>query len=166
MISPNFFHTFSCSNIWFTTRHLPLWLARDIYHTQQSKEGILNLFGHICREGIRRMKVFKEMEGKTTRGRPHKEWLDDINGRCIEGLAPTYLRELCCSTVTIQHRVSLRTSAQAQLRVPGRRLLSDSATPFGGWSNGLEHISVALHLFFSSLKTTLFDRGWAGSGPQ
>ena len=31
--------------------------------------------------------------------------------RCIEGLAPSYLRELCCSTVTIQRRISLRSSA-------------------------------------------------------
>src|SRR6218665_1088029 len=30
--------------------------------------------------------------------------------RCIKGLAPSYLRELCCSTVTIQRRISLRPS--------------------------------------------------------
>src|SRR6218665_2229972 len=30
--------------------------------------------------------------------------------RCMEGLAPFYLRELCCSTVTIQRRISLRSS--------------------------------------------------------
>jgi len=30
--------------------------------------------------------------------------------RCIKGLAPSYLRELCCSTVTIQRRISLRSS--------------------------------------------------------
>src|SRR6218665_2466306 len=35
--------------------------------------------------------------------------------RCMEGLAPFYLRELCCSTVTIQRRISLRSSAQAEL---------------------------------------------------
>src|SRR6218665_141873 len=34
--------------------------------------------------------------------------------RCMEGLAPFYLRELCCSTVTIQRRISLRSSAQAE----------------------------------------------------
>src|SRR6218665_3179709 len=37
---------------------------------------------------------------------------------CIEGLAPSYLQELCCSTVTIQRRISLRSSAQAELLVP------------------------------------------------
>ena len=26
--------------------------------------------------------------------------------RCIEGLAPSYLRELCCSTATVQRRIS------------------------------------------------------------
>ena len=41
--------------------------------------------------------------------------------RCIEGLAPSYLRELCCSTVTIQRRISLRSSAQAELLVPRTR---------------------------------------------
>src|SRR6218665_878032 len=38
--------------------------------------------------------------------------------RCIEGLAPPYLRELCCSTVTNQHHISLHSSAQAELLVP------------------------------------------------
>src|SRR6218665_3910393 len=37
---------------------------------------------------------------------------------CIEGLAPSYLRELCCPTVTIQRCISLRFSALALLLVP------------------------------------------------
>src|SRR6218665_67276 len=43
--------------------------------------------------------------------------------RCIEGLASSYLRELCCSTVrpTIQRRISLRSSAQAEILVPRTR---------------------------------------------
>src|SRR6218665_160629 len=41
--------------------------------------------------------------------------------RCIEGLAPSYLRELCCSTVTIQRRISLHSSAQEELLVPRTR---------------------------------------------
>src|SRR6218665_166539 len=32
--------------------------------------------------------------------------------RCMEGLAPPYLREQCCPTVTIERRISLRSSAQ------------------------------------------------------
>src|SRR6218665_1022524 len=60
--------------------------------------------------------------------------------RCMEGLAPPYLREQCCLTVTIiGRRISLRSSAQAQLLVPpftdcyptAPRLLC-------GWSDGLE----------------------------
>ena len=53
---------------------------------------------------------------------------------CIEGLAPPYLREHCCPTVTIERRISLRSSAQAELLVRSywslvHELLSDSATP-------------------------------------
>ena len=42
---------------------------------------------------------------------------------CIEGLTPRApcIRELCCSTVTIQRRTSLRSSAQAELLVPRTR---------------------------------------------
>ena len=39
--------------------------------------------------------------------------------RCIEGLTPPYLRELCYPTVAIRRRrISLRSSAQVQLLVP------------------------------------------------
>jgi len=38
---------------------------------------------------------------------------------CIEGLAPLpYLRELCCPIDAIQLRISLRSSAQAELLAP------------------------------------------------
>jgi len=95
--------------------------------------------------------------------------------RCIEGLAPPYLRELCCSTATIQRRISLRSSAQAELLVPRSRTVIRQRRTFSvagptAW-NGLP---VALRLkpmeqsalFISGLKTTLFDRGWAGSAPE
>src|SRR6218665_1160520 len=49
---------------------------------------------------------------------------------CIEGLAPSYLRELCCSTVTIQHRISLRSSAQAELLVPRTRTVTRQCRAF------------------------------------
>jgi len=51
------------------------------------KERKLNLFGHICRmEDSRLVKevVFGEMEGKIKRGRPKREWLDDIKEWCNE----------------------------------------------------------------------------------
>jgi len=52
---------------------------------QSMKERKLNLFGHICRmEDSRLVKevVFGEMEGKTKRGRPKREWLDYIKEWC------------------------------------------------------------------------------------
>src|SRR6218665_2306574 len=95
--------------------------------------------------------------------------------RCIEGLAPSYLRELCGSTVTIQHRISLCSSAQAELLVPRtwtvirqRRAFSVAGrTAWNGVPVALRLTPVAHSaLFLSSLKTTLFDRGWAGSAPE
>src|SRR6218665_1149228 len=95
--------------------------------------------------------------------------------RCIEGLAPSYIRELCCSTVTIQRRISLRSSAQAELLVPRTRTVIRQRRAFSvagptAW-NGLPvalRLTPVAHsaLFISSLKTTLFDRGWAGSAPE
>src|SRR6218665_2555672 len=91
---------------------------------------------------------------------------------CIEGLAPSYLRELCCSTVTIQRRISLRSSAQAELLVPRtltviqqRQAFSVAGlTAWDGLPFALRLIPVAhLALFLSSFKTTVFDRDWAGS---
>jgi hypothetical protein len=41
----------------------------------------LSLFGHICRMGDDRLvkwMVFGMMDGQTRRGRPSREWLDDI----------------------------------------------------------------------------------------
>src|SRR6218665_4021527 len=95
--------------------------------------------------------------------------------RCMERLAPFYLRELCCSTVTIQRRISLRSSAQAELLVPRmrtvirqRRAFSVAGpTAWNGLPVALRLTSVAHSaLFLSSLKTILFDRGWAGSAPE
>src|SRR6218665_2461701 len=42
-----------------------------------------------------------------------------VHFKCIS--APSYLRELCCSTVTIQRRISLRSSVQAELLVSRTR---------------------------------------------
>src|SRR6218665_1159391 len=82
---------------------------------------------------------------------------------CRAGLALSDLREFCCPTVTIQRCVSLRFSAQAELLVPARELLSDNAFSVAGrksWNS----LPVVLHLtlcfIFSGLKTILFDRGW------
>ena len=45
----------------------------------------LRLFGHICRMDDSRLikhTVFARMNGKPRRGRPHREWLDDITEWC------------------------------------------------------------------------------------
>ena len=45
----------------------------------------LSLFGHICRmENERKMKsvILGSMDGKGKRGRPKREWLDDIREWC------------------------------------------------------------------------------------
>jgi len=45
----------------------------------------LHLFGHICRmDDSRKIKilVFGMMDGSNKRGRPHREWLDDIEQWC------------------------------------------------------------------------------------
>src|SRR6218665_1993006 len=78
--------------------------------------------------------------------------------RCIEGLAPHYLREHCCPTAAIKRRISLRSSGQAELLVPRT------------W-NGLPvalRLTPMAHsaLFLSGLMTTLFARGLAGSAPE
>ena len=41
--------------------------------------------------------------------------------RCLAGVAPVYLQELCCSTLSVQRRGSLRSSKQAELLVPRSR---------------------------------------------
>ena len=43
----------------------------------------MSLFGHVTRMGDdRKLKtvMFGVMEGKNKRGRPHREWADDIDG--------------------------------------------------------------------------------------
>jgi len=87
---------------------------------------------------------------------------------CIEGLAPPYLRKLCCPIVAIQCRTSLCSSVQAQLLVPYTRTVIQQCRALSvagptAW-NGLP---VALRLmlvghsalFLSGLKTSLFERG-------
>src|SRR5678815_4372213 len=95
--------------------------------------------------------------------------------RCLEGIAPLYLRELCCSTSGVQRRSALRSANQAELLVPRSRTTIKQRRSFSvagptTW-NGLP---VALRLvprghtttFFVNLKTVLFSRGWTGSASE
>ena len=52
---------------------------------QKLKKRKLRLFGHVCRmKNERNIKtlMFGMMDGVNKRGRPHKEWLDDIEEWC------------------------------------------------------------------------------------
>ena len=56
---------------------------------QRVKQRKLHLFGHICRmKEDRKIKalMFGIMEGVNKRGRPHKEWCDDIEEWCGSNL--------------------------------------------------------------------------------
>src|SRR6218665_1239983 len=55
-----------------------------------------------------------------------------------------YLRELCCSTVTIQCRISLRPSAQAELLVPERDCYRTAPSLLCGWSDGWNGLAYQL----------------------
>src|SRR6218665_397412 len=85
------------------------------------------------------------------------------------------LREQCCPTVTIERRILLHSSAQAELLVPRSRTVIRKRRAFSvagptAW-NGLPvalRLTPVAHsaLFLSDLKTTLFNRGWAVSAPE
>ena len=95
--------------------------------------------------------------------------------RCLLGLAPAYLRELCCSTQDVQGRRSLRSSVQGELLVPYARTSIRQRRAFSvagpsTW-NGLPlHLrllpKVLTDTFYRNLKTALFSRGWVGSASE
>ena len=69
----------------------------DLYARIQLKENLLQkviqrklrLFGHICQmEDTRKIKtlIFGIMDGCNRRGRPHREWADDVVAWCGAGL--------------------------------------------------------------------------------
>src|SRR6218665_1232841 len=82
--------------------------------------------------------------------------------RCMEGLAPSDLREQCCPTVTIERRISLRFSAQAELLIPHTRtVIRQCRAFFVAGPTAWNRLPVALRLtpvahsalFLSGLKT-------------
>src|SRR6218665_4230158 len=57
---------------------------------QRINERKVNLFGHICRMEDSRLVeevVFWKMKGKTKRGRPRREWLEDVKEWCNEEIS-------------------------------------------------------------------------------
>ena len=95
--------------------------------------------------------------------------------RCLLGLAPVYLRELCCTTLSAGGSRSLRSSEQGLLQVPFARTSIRQNRAFSvlgpsTW-NGLP-LELRLlprsipSVFLSSLKTVLFRRAGVGSASE
>src|SRR6218665_3516957 len=95
--------------------------------------------------------------------------------RCILGLAPAYLRDLCFPTPGTRGRSSLRSLEHGLLFVPFARTSTTQARPFSlagpsVW-NGLPLAQRLLprilsHTFYSNLKTLLFSRARIGSASE
>src|SRR6218665_3491260 len=94
--------------------------------------------------------------------------------RCLLGLAPLYLRELCCPLHTAMSSRSLRSSQQGFL-VPFARTSTKQSRAFSVvgpsiWNGLLSRLRIfprALSpAFFSQLKTALFSRAGVGSASE
>ena len=58
---------------------------RDRIRNEDIRKRISGLLGHICRMNDTRLIkhiVFSQMDGKSRRGRPCREWIDDITEWC------------------------------------------------------------------------------------
>src|SRR6218665_592916 len=101
------------------------------------------------------------------------QWLPCIDYRisalvrcCIECLAPSYLRELCCYSAS--YLIALFCIRHTRTVIRQRRTFSVAGpTAWNGLPLAL-HLTPVGHsaLFLSGLNTTLFDRGWAGNAPE
>src|ERR1043165_7109755 len=95
--------------------------------------------------------------------------------RSLLGLAPTYLRDLCCPTVSAQGRRFLRSTEWGMLMVPFACTATKQHCAFSVvgpslW-NGLPlalrlHPRIHAESFYSCLKTVLFSRAGLGSAPE
>ena len=95
--------------------------------------------------------------------------------RCLQGLAPTYLRELCCLISVVPGCRLLRSAEKGVLMVPFARTatMQNRAFSVAGpmiW-NGLP-LELRLHpgslpeTFLTKLKTVLFGRVGVGSASE
>src|SRR6218665_2953919 len=92
--------------------------------------------------------------------------------RCLFGLAPLYLRELCCPLVSAMSSRSFRSSQQGLLLVPFARTSTKPSRAFSvagpsiwnGLPSQLRIFPRALSpALFSQLKTALFSHAGVGS---
>src|SRR6218665_3358244 len=95
--------------------------------------------------------------------------------RCLLGLAPLYLRELCCPLQSAMSSRSLRSSQQGLLQVPFARTSAKQSRAFtvvgpsiwNGLPSKLRIFPRALSpAFVSQLKTALFSRAGVGSASE
>src|SRR6218665_2226273 len=95
--------------------------------------------------------------------------------RCLVGLAPVYLRELCCPPLSAMSLRSLLSSQQGLLLVPFVRTSSKQIRAFSmvgpstwnGLPSELRIFNRTLsRAFFSHLKTALFNRAGVGSASE
>ena len=95
--------------------------------------------------------------------------------RSLLGLAPAYLRDLCCPTLGAPGRRSLRSTERGVLMVPFARTATKQNRAFSVvgpslW-NGLPlmlrlHPRIHSESFYTCLKTVLFSRAVVGSAPE
>lgn len=96
--------------------------------------------------------------------------------RCFEGLAPSYLQELCCPTFDVERQSTLRSANKAELLVPRSRTATRQQQSFSvagpvAW-NSLIPVPIRIFprghhtSFFQQLKTFLFSQGWTGSASE
>src|SRR6218665_2444692 len=97
--------------------------------------------------------------------------------RCLLGLAPLYLRELCCPLHSAMRSRSLRSSQEGLLLVPFARTCTSAKQSrafsvvgpsiWNGLPSQLRTLPRALSpAFFSQLKTALFSRAGVGSASE
>src|SRR6218665_882344 len=95
--------------------------------------------------------------------------------RCLVGLAPVYLRELCCRPLNAMSSRSLRSSQQGLLLVPFARTSTKQICAFSAvgpstWNGLPSELRIfnrtTSPAFFSHLKTALFDRAGVGSDSE
>ena len=88
--------------------------------------------------------------------------------KCLKGLAPAYLTDLCVGTAAVPIRSGLRSAVRSDLVVPGHRTERGSRSfAVAGpkcWNKlpvGLRDLSVGPETFTRHLKTHLFRVGFS-----
>ena len=88
--------------------------------------------------------------------------------KCLKGLAPAYLADLCAGTTAVPGRSGLRSAVRGDLAVAGHRtewgLRSFAVAGPKSWDRlpvELRNLSIGLETFARHLKTHLFRAGFS-----